>query len=139
MKPMLRRATLSTLLVVGMLTAIAGCAAIPATRPMPTPTCGGIDIALNGALSCERIVTIALDTLHRNAPDQLARGVSAIDVQLGVCPRGEMPTMIDCTGEEHAQMVTVQFVGGHAKLDSLTVAIGPVSGRVLGISNPLIR
>jgi hypothetical protein len=118
---------------------LGACTALPGARPIPQPRCGGIDIALQGALSCERIVSIAMETLRRTAPEQMTRGISAIHVQLGTCPRGEMPPMIDCTGEDHAQMVSVHFVGGHPKLDSLTVAIGPVSGKVLGISNPLIR
>jgi hypothetical protein len=118
---------------------VGGCVALPGVRPMPKPACGGIDIALPGALSCDRVAAIAIDRLRQVAPEQMARGVAAINVELGACPRGEMPPMIDCTGEQHAQMVTVDFVGGNRKIDSLTVAVGPVSGRVLGISNPLIR
>jgi hypothetical protein len=118
---------------------LGGCAAIPGSRPAPRPVCGGIDIAIPGALSCDQITSIALNRLAQVAPEQMARGVSSISVVLSECPVGEMPPMIDCTGEQHAQMVTVNFVGGNPKLDSLTVAVGPVSGRVLGISNPLIR
>jgi hypothetical protein len=118
---------------------LGGCAAAPGSRPVPQPTCGGIKMAIPGALSCQQITSIALNRLAEVAPDQMARGVASIDVVLSECPRGEMPPMIDCTGEQFAQMVTVNFVGGNPKLDSLTVAVGPVSGRVLGISNPLIR
>jgi hypothetical protein len=119
--------------------AVASCAAVPGSQPRPRPVCGGIKIAIPGALSCDQITSIALNRLVQVSPEQMARGVSSIEVALSECPRGEMPPMIDCTGEQHAQMVTVNFVGGNPKLDSLTVAVGPVSGRILGISNPLIR
>jgi hypothetical protein len=50
--------------------------------------------------------------------------------------------MIDCGTEQFAQMVTVQFgpapAGGPIE-PSLTVAVAPVTGAILGISNPLIR
>lgn len=114
----------------------------PVAVPVPTPTCGGIEIGIPGALPCDRVVDIALQTLRRQAPAQLARGVISIDAQLASCPQGEMPPQVDCTGAEFAQLVTVVF--GPAGTDvpiepSLTVAIEPVSGRVLGIVNPLIR
>jgi hypothetical protein len=118
---------------------LGGCAAVPGSRPAPQPTCGGIKMAIPGALTCQQVTSIALNRLAQVSPDPMARGVSSIDVVLSECPRGEMPPMIDCTGEQFAQMVTVNFVGGNPKLDSLTVAVGPVTGRVLGISNPLIR
>lgn len=112
------------------------------TAPMPSATCGGIKILIEGALPCDRIVAIALDTLARRAPEQLALGVTTIDVLLSGCPVGEMPPQIDCTGARFAQMVTVAFGPAPAGVfieSSLTVAIEPVSGRVLGIENPLIR
>lgn len=109
--------------------------------PLPPPVCGGLKIAIEGALSCQRIASIAIETLAARAPDQLARGVTSIRVELAQCPRGEVPPMIDCTNTEFAQMVTVTFPeprpGGPIE-PSLTVAIEPASGRVLGISNPLI-
>lgn len=125
---------------------VAGCAGAPTPSPapsvLPEPTCGGIEIALPGALACDRIAAIAMRTLAERAPDQLARGVTRIDVALQPCPRGEVPPQVDCTGETHAQLVTVEFgpapPGGPIE-PSLTVAIGPVSGRVLGVANPLIR
>jgi hypothetical protein len=128
-----------SLAIVVLALAAAGCTAIPGAQPRPQPVCGGIKIAIPGALSCDEITSIALNRLAQVSPEQMARGVSSINVVLSECPRGEMPPMIDCTGEQHAQMVTVHFVRGNPKFDSLTVAVGPVSGRVLGISNPLIR
>ena len=108
---------------------------------LPDPTCGGIKIKIEGALSCERIVQIAIGALHERAPDQLARGVAAIEVFLSTCPRGEMPPQIDCSTEQFAQLVTVTFKpsppGGPIE-PSLTVAVAPVSGAILGITNPLI-
>ena len=69
-------------------------------------------------------------------------GVTAIDVFLASCPRDEIPPQVDCGAEKFAQLVTVRFApapaGGPIEA-SLTVAIAPVSGRVLGIVNPLIR
>jgi hypothetical protein len=111
-------------------------------EPLPSPVCGGIKIKIDGALPCERVVEIAIDALRDRAPEQLARGVAAIDVLLTTCPRGEVPQQIDCGTEQFVQLVTVRFAdspaGGPIE-PSLTVAVAPVSGRVLGISNPLIR
>ena len=108
---------------------------------LPDPTCGGIKIKIEGALSCDRIVQIAIGALRERAPDQLARGVAAIEVSLSTCPRGEMPPQIDCSTEQFAQLVTVTFKpsppGGPIE-PSLTVAVAPVSGAILGITNPLI-
>jgi hypothetical protein len=108
---------------------------------LPDPTCGGIKIKIEGALSCDRIVQIAIGALRERAPDQLARGVAAIEVFLSICPRGEMPPQIDCSTEQFAQLVTVTFKpsppGGPIE-PSLTVAVAPVSGAILGITNPLI-
>jgi hypothetical protein len=114
----------------------------PSSVPLPAPTCGGIKIKIEGALPCDRIVEIAIGALRHGAPEQLARGVAAIDVFLAACPRGEVPPQIDCRGEEFAQLVTVTFnpapAGGPIE-PSLTVAVAPVSGTILGIANPLIR
>ena len=115
---------------------------VPMPGPVvPAPVCGGLKIAIEGALPCERIASIAIETLAVRAPEQLARGVTSVKVELARCPRGEVPPMIDCTNAEFAQMVTVTFPeprpGGPIE-PSLTVAIEPASGRVLGISNPLI-
>jgi hypothetical protein len=114
----------------------------PTGTRVPGATCGGPKIAIEGALPCERIVAIALETLGGRAPDQVARGVASIEAVLSQCPRGEMPPQVDCRGAQFAQLVTVTF--GPAPQSgpiepSLTVAIEPVSGRVLGIVNPLIR
>jgi hypothetical protein len=127
----------------------AGCAATgPAPTPavtatgIPAPACGGLKILIPDALSCERVVSTALQALAERSPDQLRRGITGIDVVLGQCPRGEMPPMIDCGTEQFAQMVTVEFgpapPGGPIE-PSLTVAVAPVTGAILGISNPLIR
>jgi hypothetical protein len=93
-------------------------------------------------LSCEEIAEIAIGALRDRAPQQLARGVAAIDVFLAACPRGEVPPQIDCGREQFAQLVTVTFraspPGGPIE-PSLTVAVAPVSGAILGIANPLIR
>ena len=109
---------------------------------VPAPTCGGIKVLVQGALSCDEIVARALDALAARAPEQLARGVTAIDVMLADCPAREVPQLIDCTGVQFAQLVTVTFEaprpGGPIE-PSLTIAIEPVTGRVLGIANPLIR
>jgi hypothetical protein len=109
---------------------------------LPTPTCGGLKIQIVGALPCEKVVEIAIGALRERAPDQLARGVAAIDVTLSTCPANEVPPQINCNGAKFAQLVTISFKtapqGGPIE-PSLTVAVDPVSGAVLGISNPLIR
>jgi hypothetical protein len=113
-----------------------------ASVTLPDPTCGGIKIKIEGALPCDRIVQMAIDALRDRAPEQLNRGVAAIDVFLATCPRGEVPPQIDCGSEQFAQFVTVTFMpappGGPIE-PSLTVAVAPVSGAILGIANPLIR
>lgn len=113
----------------------------PSSVALPEPTCGGIKIKIEGALPCDRIVQIAIAALGERAPEQLARGVAAIDVVLAPCPRGEVPPQIDCSNEQFAQLVTVTFrpppPGGPIE-PSLTVAVAPVTGKILGIANPLI-
>ncbi|HET9521122.1 MAG TPA: hypothetical protein VFO73_08765 [Candidatus Limnocylindrales bacterium] len=133
------------LALVVLLAILAGCAGAdgsPPSEPLPSPVCGGIKIKIEGALPCDRVVEIAIDALRDRTPDQLDRGVAAIEVFLTTCPRGEVPPQIDCGTEEFVQLVTVTFrdrqAGGLLE-PSLTVAVAPVSGRVLGISNPLIR
>jgi hypothetical protein len=109
--------------------------------PIPDPTCGGLKIAVENALPCGRVVELALDALSTNAPQQLARGVTAIDVTLAECPRNEVPPQITCGNTQFVQLVTVTFdtrAGGPVE-PSLTVAVEPVSGVILGIENPLIR
>jgi hypothetical protein len=130
---------------VALLANLAGCAGAdgsPPSEPLPSPVCGGIKIKIEGALPCDRVVEIAIAALRDRAPDQLDRGVAAIEVFLTTCPRGEVPPQIDCSTEEFVQLVNVTFRNGQAgdlREPSLTVAVAPVSGRVLGISNPLIR
>lgn len=131
-------------LAVAILT-LAGClgtAGTPGSALLPTPTCGGIKILIEGSLPCDKVVEIAIGALRERAPEQLARGVAAIDVVLSTCPANEVPPQITCGSEQFAQLVTVTFgaapPGGPIE-PSLTVAVGPVSGAILGISNPLIR
>ncbi len=133
------------LILAAAISMLAGCAGTTApseSAPLPGPTCGGIKILIEGALPCDRVVEIAIGALHDRAPDQLSRGVTAIDVVLTTCPMNEVPPQIDCGSERFAQLVTVTFgpvpPGGPVE-PSLTVAIAPASGAVLGIANPLIR
>jgi len=113
----------------------------PSSVALPDPTCGGLKIKIEGALPCDRVVQIAIEALRERAPQQLSRGVAAIDVFLSTCPRGEVPPQIDCGSEQFAQLVTITFTaappGGPIE-PSLTVAVAPISGKILGISNPLI-
>lgn len=109
---------------------------------LPAPSCGGVKVAIEGALPCRRIAEIAIATLRERMPDELARGVVAIDVQLQGCPTDLLPQQLDCTGEPFVQLVTVTFgppgPGGLIE-PSMSVGVDPVSGRVLGIVNPLVR
>jgi hypothetical protein len=138
--------TRSFILVLAATTAIlAGCLGTtgpPSSVPLPQPTCGGIEILIEGALPCDKVVELAIGALRERAPDQLARGVAAIDVLLTTCPRNELPPQIECGDEQFAQLVTVTFKapapGGPIE-PSLTVAVGPMSGAILGIANPLVR
>jgi len=138
---------LAALLLATMLTGACG-ADISSPTPssaisaLPTPTCGGLKIQIATALSCDRVAEIAVAALRDRAPQQLDRGVAAIDVVLSDCPRNEVPPQIACGQAKFAQMVTVTFgPGGNTRLiePSLTVAVEPVTGVVLGVSNPLIR
>ena len=114
----------------------------PTDLTLPDPTCGGARIEIPGALGCEALAQIALEELQAEAPAQLARGVIAVTVELQGCPRNEVPPQLDCTGEDFVQLVTFTFgasePGGPIE-PSLSVGVAPVSGRVLGIVNPLIR
>lgn len=114
----------------------------PAPPSLPQPTCGGLKIAIDPSLPCERIVEIAIAALNERAAPHLARGVTAIDVVLAECPRGEIPRQITCGNSRFAQLVTVTFApagqGGPIE-PSLTVAVEPSTGAILGIQNPLIR
>lgn len=109
---------------------------------LPQPTCGGIKVAIENALSCEEVARIAIDALRRLSSVQVPADITAIDVQLATCPVGEVPQQLDCSGEPFVQLVTVTFgpeaPGGPVE-PPLVVGIGPASGRVLGIVNPLIR
>ena len=140
------RVSLSRLLVLAAtISILAGCIGTtgpPASVPLPPPTCGGIKIKIEGALPCERIVDIAIGALRDRAPEQLSRGVAAIDVLLATCPTGEVPPQINCGAERFVQLVTVTFTAappGGPLEPSLTVAVAPVSGAILGIANPLVR
>jgi hypothetical protein len=114
----------------------------PTPLAIPSPTCGGVKILIPGALPCEQIVRIAIEVLRSVAPAQLDRGVSAVDVELQGCPRNEVPPQLDCAGEDFVQLVTFTFlssVQGGPIEPSLSVGVAPVSGRLLGIVNPLIQ
>jgi hypothetical protein len=131
-----------SLTLMTVLLAAACSAASPTPVPLPSPTCGGIEIAIPGAMSCQDAAQRAVAALRERAPDQVRRGITGIEVRLDLCPVGEVPPQIDCTGVEHAYLVTVHFnvvADNLAAEDSLTVGIDPVSGRILGIANPLIR
>jgi hypothetical protein len=124
---------------------IAGCggtSGASSSVALPQPTCGGLKIKIEGAIPCEKVVAIAIDALRVRAPEQLARGVAAIDVFLTTCPVGEVPPQINCGSEQFVQLVTITFnpspPDGPME-PSLTVAVAAVSGAVLGIANPLIR
>jgi hypothetical protein len=134
-------------LVAGVLAAavVAACTGEvePSAPPSHVPaTCGGIEVAIDPSLPCERIAEIALDALRARAPQQVARGVLAINVALAQCPRGEVPPQVTCGNSQFAQLVTVTFgpPGNSGFVEpSLTVAVEPVTGAILGIANPLIR
>lgn len=109
---------------------------------LPSPTCGGAKILIPGALPCDELIRRALDVLQAEAREQLDRGIIAVNVELTGCPRNEIPRQLDCTGEDFVQLVTFRFspsaAGGPIE-PSLSVGLTPVSGRSLGIANPLIR
>jgi hypothetical protein len=132
-------------LAIAAMSILAGCLGAsgpPSSVQLPEPTCGGIKIKIDGALPCDRVVEIAIGALRERAPEQLARGVAAIEVVLTTCPRNEVPPQVDCGREQFVQLVTVTFkdspAGGPIE-PSLTVAVAPASGAVLGIANPLVR
>ena len=134
---------LAALLALAIVAACGPAAApIPSATALPVPTCGGVKVFIEGALPCEVLAERAIAALRERAPDQLNRGVTAIDVTLTNCPRNEVPPQIDCGAEQFAQMVTVTFGAAppNGPIEpSLTVAVAPVSGAILGIANPLIR
>lgn len=139
-----RRLPAPALVLAGWLLAGCGILASPAPTALafPAPTCGGARVVIPGALPCEDLVEIAYTTLLAEVPRQLDRGVIAVTVDLQGCPRNEVPAQLDCTGEDFVQLVTVTFgpsVPGGPIEPSMSVGIAPVSGRVLGIVNPLIR
>lgn len=139
---MSRPALLVIAAVAAILVGCIGTTGPPGSGQLPTPTCGGLKIQIEGALPCDRVVAIAISALRERAPDQLARGVAAIDVFLTTCPANEVPRQVVCGREQFAQLVTITFgeapPGGPVE-PSLTVAVAVVSGAVLGIANPLIR
>lgn len=109
---------------------------------MPQPTCGGLKILIEGALPCQDLASIAIETLGRQAPDHLARGVVAIDVSLAPCPSAAVDQNVDCLGNEIAQFVMVTFgpmLPDSPVEPSLVVVLDPVSGQLLGFENPHIR
>ena len=125
---------------------VAGCGILGSPAPsglaLPAPTCGGARVVIPGALPCEDLVGIALQELRAEVPAQLDRGVIAVTVELQGCPRGEVPAQLDCTGEEWVQLVTFTFgpsVPGGPIEPSMSVGLAPITGRVLGIVNPLLR
>jgi len=109
---------------------------------IPAPTCVGGPVGIPGALPCERVAELAIDALRAEAPEQLERRATGVVVELSRCPAGEMPPQVDCTGVSDAWMVRLSFgpapSGGPIE-DQLTVALEPVTGRLLGIVNPLVR
>lgn len=131
-------------LLLGLL--LAGCgsggASSGADASPPPAICAGLKVGIPAALPCDAVATLALDVLRERAPDQLARGITEVVVELALCPAGEMPPQVDCSGVTYAQLVRVSF--GPAPVDGpiepyLVVALEPVSGRLLGIINPLVR
>ena len=144
----MRRITLMTRLVSSLVLAIAlagcglGASPVPTGLTLPAPTCGGAEIQIPGALPCDELVRRAVAVLQAEAPAQLQRGVVAVSVDLLGCPANEVPPQLDCTGEDLVQLVTFTFepsaAGGPIE-PSLSVGLSPVSGRVLGIVNPLLR
>lgn len=109
---------------------------------VPQPTCGGLKILIEGALPCQDLASIAIETLARQAPDHMARGVVAIDVSLAPCPSGAVDQNVDCLGNEIAQYVTVSFgpmLPDSPVEPSLIVVLDPVSGQLLGFEDPLTR
>ncbi len=132
---------LSGLLV--LVTAIAGCSAGgDPGGSAPDPVCTGLKVGIPGSLPCDEVAARAVEVLRELAPDQVARGITGVTVELALCPAGELPPQVDCTGVTYAQMVRVSFgpapAGGPVE-DHLVVALGPVTGRLLGIVNPLVR
>jgi hypothetical protein len=125
---------------------VAGCGVLGSPAPtglaLPAPTCGGARVVIPGALACDDLVGIALQVLRAEVPQQLERGVIAVTVELQGCPRNEVPPQLDCSGEDFVQLVTFTFgpaaEGGPVE-PSMSVGVAPVSGRVLGLVNPLIR
>jgi hypothetical protein len=125
---------------------VAGCGVFRSPEPtelvLPAPTCGGARVVIPGALPCADLVQIALEVLLAEVPAQLDRGVIAVTVDLRGCPRDEVPPQLDCSGEDFVQLVTFTFgpsVPGGPIEPTMSVGLAPVSGRVLGLVNPLIQ
>jgi hypothetical protein len=143
---LLARRLLAVVAASALAGAVAGCGTLgspsPTSLALPSPTCGGAKILIPGAVPCEQLVRLGLEVLQREAPGQLDRGVIAVTVDLEACPKNAIPRQLDCSGEDFVQLVTFTFgpsgEGGPIE-PSLSVGVGPVSGRILGIVNPLIR
>jgi len=125
---------------------LAGCGMLTSPAPtslsIPEPSCGGARVVIPGALPCDALVRIAIDYVLQETPAQLDRGVVAVDVELQGCPRHEPAPALECGTEDFVQLVTLTF--GPALPTGpiepyLAVGVAPVSGRVLGVINPLIR
>ena len=143
---MQRSSRLLALVALLALGVVAGCSLLsdpsPTTGAIPAATCGGAQVVIPDALPCEELAAIAIRHLRQEVPAQLERGVVSVAVELQGCPRNEVPPQLDCTGEDFVQLVTVTFgptaAGGPIE-PSLSVGVSPVTGRILGIVNPLIR
>jgi hypothetical protein len=132
---------LSAVLILATL--VAGCSVVgDPGGAVPDPLCTGLKVGIPGALPCDAVATRAVEILREQAPDQVARGITEVTVELAFCPAGELPPQVDCAGVTYAQMVRVSFGPASADgpiEDHLVVALEPVTGRLLGIVNPLIR
>jgi hypothetical protein len=124
----------------------AGCTSAPASptpSPSPPAACAEMDMFVEGRIECGDAVDRALAALRQLVPEQMAKGVAGIEVRLGNCPVGEIPPQIQCVDPaRQLYFVTVRFGPpgpGQPMDESLTVGLDATSGRVMGISNPLIR
>lgn len=109
-----------------------------ASVPLPTPTCGGIRIAIEGSLPCDEVVQRATTAVAASNPELLGRGVLGIKAFLNACNE-DLPPRIPCGGERYAQYVTFTFARGPEEQiePQLTVAVSPTSGSILGLADPV--
>lgn len=138
--------TVRPVLLLGLLVMAAGIAGCSAggspDGSVPDPVCAAREVQIPGALPCDEIAARAVGVLREQVPAQVARGITEVTVELALCPAGELPPQVDCAGVTYAQMVRVSFGPAPADgpiEDHLVVALEPVTGRLLGIVNPLIR